>query len=175
VSLSGYRRRRQSSISGEPRVKRKIIRRQGLLPLGFHAFAHASSIDLFQTKALFGRVVRHRRPYTDEWLRASVYPSLPVLSRSHAAPPTLAFGSTVHKTSSLNPRRARSPRHFNLRTPSLPPEVDEVNLFNSHKVSTRNPITLLQVVSFAFLAVVLVSVMALPTCSPPCIRLTAGI
>jgi hypothetical protein len=40
----------------------------------------------------------------------------------------------------------------------LSPEIDEANLFKAHKVSsTQTPITLLHVVSFAFLAVVLVS------------------
>ena len=84
----------------------------------------------------------------------STPPSCPAL----ALPRQLGLPTTqLTKTSSINLKRARSPRHSDF-PPSLSPEVDGVNLFKAHKVSTRNPITLLHLVSFAFLAVVLVGV-----------------
>jgi hypothetical protein len=108
-----------------------------------------------KTNCPLGRVVRHRRPFTDEWLTGSTPPSCPAL----ALPRRLGLSTTqLTKTSSLNLRRAPSPKHSNPPTSFLSPDVDEVNLFKAHKVSTRNPITLLHLVSFAFLAVVLVSV-----------------
>jgi hypothetical protein len=93
---------------------------------------------------------------TGEWLRAFPYPSQSCPTHS-LAPPTVAFGTHITKTSSFTTRRARSPRHSSTRTLSLSTEFEEANLFKAHKVSAQTPITLLHVVSFAFLAVVLVS------------------
>jgi len=76
-------------------------------------------------------------------------PPLPCPAKCGLLPPS----ST--KTSSLTRRGARSPPSS--RSPSPVTLFDERNLYKPHKVSTRNPISLVHLTSFALLAVVLVS------------------
>lgn len=62
--------------------------------------------------------------------------------------------SSPAKTTSITRDRAPSP------SKSLPPIIDEANLYRAHKVSSANPFSLLQLLSFGFLAVVLVGRMS---------------
>jgi len=58
--------------------------------------------------------------------------------------------SSSAKTTSITRGRAPSP------SKPLPPTIDEANLYRAHKVSTGNPFSFLQLLSFAFIALVLV-------------------
>jgi hypothetical protein len=62
--------------------------------------------------------------------------------------------STLAKTTSITRDRAPLP------SKSLSPAIDEANLYRAHKVSSANPFSLLQLLSFGFLAVVLVGRMS---------------
>lgn len=70
-------------------------------------------------------------------------------------PPSWLFVEESSKTSSKTRRGAPSPKPS--RDPSPETTIDERNLYKSHTVSARNPISFVHLASFAFLAVVIVS------------------